>query len=83
MTALSKDKTQKLEKMKESLWLYNEASSMIAHNQFTGYDCEKVLRVLTFFQGLRKQLETDIAAVDPDAFEPEVEEVAQDAAVGE
>jgi len=69
MTALSKDKSQKLETLKESLWLYNEASSMIAHSTFTGLECEKVLLVLQFLQRLRKGLESDITAIQPDAFE--------------
>ena len=42
---------------------------MIVHNTFTGHECEKVLLVLQFLQRLRKQLESDITAIQPDAFE--------------
>jgi hypothetical protein len=79
MTALSKDKAQKLNKMKESLWLYNEASAMIAHANFVGHECEKVFLVLKFFQELRKGLETDIKELEPTAFDP----VETEQAVGE
>ena len=80
MTAtISKDKQQKLDNLKRSRTLYNEASSMIAHNSFQGYECEKVFNVLMFLKELRDQLQKDIEAIEPDSFIP----VEQDKAVGE
>lgn len=71
MTAtLSKDKQQKLNSLKRSWTLYNEASSMIAHGSFSGYECESVFNVLMFLKELRDQLQKDIEALEPGAFEP-------------
>ena len=69
-TNLSKSKSEKLEKLKESLWVYNEASSMIAYAEHPGHKCEVVFMVLKRFQELRQQLEKDILTLDPNAFKP-------------
>jgi hypothetical protein len=60
--------TPEIQPLLTMLWHYETASAMIAHAEFSGYDCEKVFKVLTFFQEMRSKIKADVLALDPDAF---------------
>lgn len=61
--------TPDIDKLKDTLELYQDASQLVARADFPGYQCESVFRVLKFFQDICRGLEKDILAIDPKAFD--------------